>query len=85
LTLLQRTVLIKILNATRENPLEGLDVATLAMKLREEGTTSDGLVIADTLDHLVDAGHIVADANAMYYRAVDLKGKRPAYEFALDD
>lgn len=46
----------------------------------------EGLIpCRDTLDYLMDAGHIIGDPEAMYYRAADQKGKRPTYTLVLED
>ncbi|EKM55344.1 uncharacterized protein PHACADRAFT_195372 [Phanerochaete carnosa HHB-10118-sp] len=85
LTILQRKVLLRIMEATEANFIMGLDVTTLATDLMAEGITNDARDIADGLDHLADAGHIIGDPEGMYYRTADLKGKKPTYTLVPDD
>lgn len=81
--MLQRAVLLEIMEGTQADPERGIDVVTLAMNLQAKGaaTQEQANEITNALDFLMDEGHIVADEEAMNYRTVDLKGKRPAYNW----
>lgn len=83
LNVLQRAVLLEIMEGTQADPERGIDVVTLAMNLQAKGaaTQEQANEITNALDFLMDEGHIVADEEAMNYRTVDLKGKRPAYNW----
>ncbi|GJE87149.1 hypothetical protein PsYK624_032320 [Phanerochaete sordida] len=83
LTLLQREILLQIMNATEKNPEYGIDVTALAAHLAENGfvTSDDALNITAALDFLMEGEHIIADQDALSYRMADAKGKRPAYSY----